>query len=259
MLNLACNQYGEDGPPFIIMHGLFGCSRNWANIARVIAETHSVYALDLRNHGASPHSPSMTYQEMAEDVAGFISTRGIHNPVIMGHSMGGKVAMQLALQQPYLPKALIIVDIAPVTYGHDMLDYITAMQTLDLSGKQRRSEIEEELQDEVEEPGVTAFLMTNLERASEGFHWRVNLQAIAAGMSGISSFPHRAGAAFHGPTAFIAGEYSAYIRDDHHNRMVELFPGCRTLTIKKASHWVHSDQPDAFLKTVRAFLGTIER
>ena len=257
MLDLACIEYGESGPPLIVMHGLFGSARNWAAIARTLAETLRVYALDLRNHGASPQASTMTYEEMAGDVAGFINARGIADPVVMGHSMGGKVAMRLALDHPGLMKGLIVVDIAPVTYGHDMLDYIAAMQMLDLSGEQRRAELEEELREEVEDPGITAFLMTNLERANGGFQWRINLQAIAAGMSGISAFPVPDGAAYDGPTAFIAGEHSAYIRDDHRDRITELFPKARTVTIKDASHWVHADHPEAFLKTVQAFLGAV--
>ena len=131
MLELACNEYGEDGSPLIVMHGLFGSARNWAGIARALAETHQVYSLDLRNHGASPRASTMTYKEMAEDVAGFIDRAGIEAPIVMGHSMGGKVAMRLALERPDLLKGLIVVDIAPVTYGHDMLDYIAAMQMLE--------------------------------------------------------------------------------------------------------------------------------
>ena len=258
MLELACNEYGEDGPPLIVMHGLFGSARNWAGIARALTETHRVYSLDLRNHGASPRASTMTYKEMAEDVAGFIDRAGIEAPVVMGHSMGGKVAMRLALERPDLLKGLIVVDIAPVTYGHDMLDYIAAMQMLDLSGEQRRGELEEELREEVEDPGITAFLMTNLERANGGFQWRINLQAITAGMSGISAFSYPDGAVFDGPTAFIAGEHSTYIRDDHRDRILDLFPGARTVTIKGASHWVHADQPDAFLKTVNAFVDALE-
>jgi len=131
------------------------------------------------------------------------------------------------------------------------------MQMLDLSGDHRRAELEEELREEVDDPGITAFLMTNLERANGGFQWRINLQAIAAGMSGISAFPVPDGATYEGPTAFIAGEHSAYIRDDHRARILELFPKARTVTIKDASHWVHADQPGAFLKTVSAFLGAV--
>jgi len=257
MLELVCNEYGTDGPPLIVMHGLFGSARNWAGIARTLSETHRVHALDLRNHGASPRASSMTYEEMAEDVAGFIDGAGLKDPVVLGHSMGGKVAMRLALDQPGLLKGLIVVDIAPVTYGHDMLDYIAAMQMLDLSGDHRRAELEEALREEVDDPGITAFLMTNLERANGGFQWRINLQAIAAGMSGISAFPVPDGATYEGPTAFIAGEHSAYIRDDHRARILELFPKARTVTIKDASHWVHADQPGAFLKTVSAFLGAV--
>lgn len=257
MVNLQFNEYGSDGPPLIVLHGLFGSARNWAGHARSLAETHHVYALDLRNHGSSDRAMTMTYEEMAEDVAGFIADQGISDPIVMGHSMGGKVAMHLALAAPDLVRALIVVDIAPVSYGHDMLDYIAAMQMLDLSGEHRRSELEEELRDQVEDPGITSFLMTNLERANGGFQWRINLTAISAGMSAISAFSPPPGAVYESPTVFIAGADSSYIRDTHRDRILELFPKSRTVKIKDANHWVHADQPEAFLKTVDAFLGAV--
>lgn len=257
MVKLQFNEYGTDGPPLIVLHGLFGSARNWAGHARDLGDTHRVYALDLRNHGASERAMTMTYEEMAGDVAGFIASQGLTDPVVMGHSMGGKVAMQLALAEPGLVKALIVVDIAPVTYGHDMLDYIAAMQMLDLSGDHRRSELEEELRDQVDDPGITAFLMTNLERANGGFQWRINLTAISAGMSAISAFSPPPGATYDKPAVFIAGSESGYIRDSHRDRISELFPKSRTVTIKDANHWVHADQPEAFVKTVKAFLGAV--
>ena len=138
-----------------------------------------------------------------------------------------------------------------------MLDYIAAMQMLDISGEMRRAELEEELRDEVDDPGITAFLMTNLERANGGFQWRINLTAISAGMSAISAFSAPDGVAFDRPSVFIAGSESSYIRDEHRDRISELFPNARTVTIKDANHWVHADQPEAFLKTVQAFLGAV--
>ncbi|CAN0597950.1 unnamed protein product, partial [Laminaria digitata] len=151
----------------------------------------------------------------------------------------------------------IAVDSERVSYGHDMLDYIAAMQMLDLSGEQRRSELEEELHGEVDDPGISAFLMTNLERANGGFQWRINLTAISAGMSAISAFGPPPGATYDNAAVFIAGSDSSYIRDSHRHRISELFPKSRTVTIKDANHWVHADQPEAFLKTVNAFLGAV--
>lgn len=257
MTELSHIEYGDAGRALIVMHGLFGSARNWGGIARKLAEKHKVFALDLRNHGASSWTGSMTYEEMADDVSGFIEAHGIEEPVVIGHSMGGKVAMQLALREPDLAKALVVVDIAPVSYGHDMLDYVAAMQMLDLASKERRAEIEEELAGKVADPGITAFLMTNLERANGGFQWRINLTAISAGMSGILSFNAPEGSTYRGPTLFIAGGNSAYIRDSHKPRIMELFPKARTVTIKDAAHWVHADRPDAFVKTVDAFLDAV--
>ena len=257
MVALEGSEFGDGGTPLVILHGLFGSARNWTSIAKALARNHRVHALDLRNHGASAQTPSMTYGEMAGDVAEFMDAHGIEAPVVMGHSMGGKVAMQLALEKPALLKGLIVVDIAPVTYGHDMLDYIAAMQMLDLSGAMRRQDLEEELRGKVDDPEVTSFLMTNLERANGGFQWRVNLTAISASMSRITGFDPPAGSTYAGPTVFIAGEHSAYIRNDHRARIAELFPKARTVTIKDAAHWLHADRPEAFLKTVGAFLQAV--
>ncbi|PPR09482.1 MAG: Esterase YbfF [Alphaproteobacteria bacterium MarineAlpha11_Bin1] len=257
MLDLAFNEYGKDGPPLIVLHGLFGCARNWAGIARSLSETRRVYVLDLRNHGASPHAPTMAYDEMAQDVGRFIAAHGIVDPIVMGHSMGGKVAMRLALDQTDLLRGLIVVDIAPVTYRHDMMDYIVAMQVLDLSGKQNRAELEDKLREEIGDADIAAFLMTNLERVNGEFHWRINLPAISAEMSSISEFPVPDCTWYGGPTAFIAGEHSVYIRVNHRSRIRELFPEAFTVTIRDASHWVHADQSEAFIKTVTAFLQSV--
>ncbi len=257
MVDLAYSEFGSGGRPLVVLHGLFGSARNWTAIARTLAGTHRVFALDLRNHGASPRAASMTYEEMAGDVADFIVARGLEAPVVLGHSMGGKVAMRLALGDPGLVGALVVVDIAPVAYGHDMLDYVAAMEMLDLSGTHRRAELEDELAGKVADPGITAFLMTNLERVNGSFHWRINLTAISAGMSGILTFEAPEGASYGGPALFVAGANSSYIRDEHRPRIQALFPKARIVTIKDAAHWIHADRPEAFLKTVKAFLGAI--
>jgi pimeloyl-ACP methyl ester carboxylesterase len=257
MVQLHFDEYGGVGSPLIILHGLFGSSRNWAGVARSLSENFRVYAIDLRNHGSSGHAMSMTYEEMAADVAHFIAERNIENPFVLGHSMGGKVGMWLALSKPTLLKGLIVVDIAPVTYGHDMLDYIAAMEMLNLTGGMRRSELEEKLRGEVADPSISAFLMTNLERASGGFQWRVNLAAITRGMREISAFSIPEGRIYRGPTVFIAGSKSAYIRVNHRDRITSLFPIARIVTIKDANHWVHADKPDALLETVQAFMRAV--
>ena len=264
MVDLAFAEYGPGddgtgGAPLIVLHGLFGSARNWTRIARELSANHHVYTLDLRNHGTSPRTPSMSYAEMAADVADFIAAHGIADPVVMGHSMGGKVAMELALEQPTLPRALIVVDIAPVPYGHDRMDYVAAMQALDLAATGRRSEIEDVLRAQVDDPGIAAFLMTNLERAGDGFQWRINLPAISASMTDLVGFDPPPGAVYRRPALFVAGDRSAYIREDHKARIAELFPRARVVTLKDAAHWVHADQPEAFVSTVQAFLGAVEK
>ena len=258
MIELAYTEYGNAGRPVIVMHGLFGSARNWTAIAKTLGETHRVLALDLRNHGASPHAATMTYGEMAEDVAGFIAAHGLEKPAVIGHSMGGKVAMRLALDAPETPRGILVADIAPVDYDHDMLDYIAAMKELDLSGAQRRAELQEQLAAQVDDTGITAFLMTNLERADDGFRWRVNLDAIETGMRDLTAFPAPEGAAYEGPALFVTGDRSDYVQAADRPRIAELFPAARTMTIKNAAHWLHADQPQAFLKTAQAFLKAVD-
>lgn len=254
---LSFTEYGSSGPPVVVLHGLFGSARNWAGIARRLATTHRVFALDSRNHGGSPWAATMSYGEMAGDVADFIEAQNLGAPALIGHSMGGKTAMQLALQRPELVGGLMVVDIAPVTYGHDMLDYVAAMQALDLSGTERRAELEETLARQVNDTGITSFLMTNLERANDAFRWRVNLAAVAAGMGDLTSFDAPDDAVYDGPCLFIAGDRSGYIRPEHKTQISALFPASRTVTIKDADHWVHADQPENFLRTAETFLSAL--
>lgn len=254
-LELACSEFGADGSPVVVMHGLFGAARNWTRIAKRLAERHQVFALDLRNHGASPWSDEIGYPAMAEDVRAFIEANGLEPAIVIGHSMGGKVGMRLALEYRDLVDRLIVADIAPVAYDHSFDDYLDAMRGVALAGVSRRSEVDEALAETIAEPGIRAFLLQNLARKEGGLAWQLNLDALAMNMDDITGWPDDlAGRTFDGPTLFIAGGNSDYLRDVDRERILALFPEARFTTLKDAGHWLHAEQPDAFVETVQAFL-----
>jgi esterase len=251
-LPLAVIEQG-DGPPVVILHGVFGSARNWSTIAKHLAAKHRVLAIDLRNHGDSPHAPSMTYAEMAADVLALIEARRLDAPALIGHSMGGKVAMLAALLHPELIARLVVVDVAPVTYRATLRAYAEAMAAVKLEGRARRAEVDGQLAAAIPEPGIRAFLLQNLVSEPGGFRWRLNLDAIIRAMDEISSFPELDGV-YTGPTLFIRGERSNYVTAAHTGRIRALFPRAKIVTVAGAGHWVHAEQPGPFLAAIEAFL-----
>jgi pimeloyl-ACP methyl ester carboxylesterase len=243
------------GPPIVILHGLFGSARNWSSFAKSLAETHRVYALDLRNHGASPWSPAMSYREMAEDVRDFMARHGLAGAAVLGHSMGGKTAMVLALDHGDMVGALCVVDIAPVPYGHTHLPFIAAMQAVDLTIATRRSQVDEQLKPSIEEPMLRSFLLQNLVTTQGALAWRINLAALAANMDALTGFPAGIeGQDYGGPTLFVVGVNSEYVLSDHHGTIQQLFPAAEIHVIPEAGHWVHAEQPEALRARVKTFL-----
>jgi pimeloyl-ACP methyl ester carboxylesterase len=254
-LELAHMAFGESGPPVLILHGLLGSARNWSSFARRLGATHRVFALDLRNHGASPWSDQMSYDQMADDVRAFLARQGLLSAAVIGHSMGGKVAMRLALTHGQQVERLVVVDIAPVAYRRNFNAYLEAMRDLDLSGINRRSDADALLADKVEDRGVRGFLLQNLASGEDGLAWRVALQALSANMPEIMSFPEpRAGARYEGPALFVTGGRSDYVRPEHHAEILQLFPQARIETIPDIGHWVQAEAPDPFFELVGAFL-----
>jgi pimeloyl-ACP methyl ester carboxylesterase len=253
-LDLSFTEVGA-GPPLIILHGLFGSSRNWASHARHLSETHRVFTLDLRNHGASPWAESMTYREMAEDVGAFLVGHGLEGATVLGHSMGGKTAMLLALERGDLIGRLIVVDIAPVPYGHSHLPYIEAMRAVDLSAAARRGEVDWALRDAVPDAGLRGFLLHNLASEEGRLRWRINLAGLGDNMDTLIGYPDDlTGLSYGGPTLFLAGATSDYLLAEHHPYIRALFPAAEIDAIPGAGHWVHAEQPQAFLARVQAFL-----
>ena len=253
-VSLAALEYG-DGPPLAVLHGLFGSGRNWASIAQRLAAHHRVVTLDLRNHGASPWADTMDYAAMAEDVRATLHARGYSRYALLGHSMGGKVAMIAALRHGSEVERLIVADIAPVRYRTRHLPEVRAMRDLDLAGIKRRSEADTRLAPSIPEPGERAFLVQNLVFEDGRARWRLNLAAIEQGMPGLADFPELPpDTAYDRPALFIAGGQSDYLRPEHEPTIRRLFPRAEIARIDNAGHWLHAEQPAAFLAIVEPFL-----
>jgi pimeloyl-ACP methyl ester carboxylesterase len=253
-LNLICESAGS-GPPLVVLHGLFGSSRNWRGIARELAATHAVHCADLRNHGASPWAESMDYVEMADDVLQLIERLGLERPTLLGHSMGGKTAMALALRHPERVGRLIVVDIAPVPYADTLTPFAEAMRSADVFAAASRAEVQRRLQQAVPERGVVPFLMQNLVMRNDHFDWRLNLLGISAAMPQLCAFPGALlGARFGGPVTVIAGANSDYVAQRDGASFSPMFGDVRVEVVEGAGHWVHADQPEAFLAGVRRAL-----
>lgn len=255
-MTLALNytEYGA-GPPIVILHGLFGSARNWHAIAKQLESTHRVYAVDLRNHGNSPWQDSMTYHDLANDVRGFIEQHNLEQAVVIGHSMGGKTAMYLALRYQELVGTLIVVDIAPIPYQHSFMSYVQAMQDLNLGGLSRRDDADKALSAQVPESGVRMFLLQNLVYRDKQFDWRINLPALSANMAAITDFPNEVmNHIYFGKTLVISGGQSMYVQPEHHPTIFALFPNAGITVIPSAGHWVHADEPAALVGGIRAIL-----
>jgi esterase len=247
-------RYGEPSgrPPLVVAHGLFGSARNWSAIGKRLARKREVLAVDMRNHGASPHHGSHDYPSMADDLAAVIAAAG-GTADLLGHSMGGKAAMVLALSRPELVGRLIVADIAPAAYGHSQMPLVEAMRALDLSDVTRRGEADARLAEAVPEPDVRAFLLQSLEIDDKGARWRLNLDTLARDMALIMGFPEMSGR-FVGPALFVTGADSDYLGDTHWPEIRARFPKARHEAIAGAGHWVHAEAPREFVAVVEAFL-----
>ena len=250
MLNLIETGSGG-GVPLVIAHGLFGSARNWGVLSKRLADARRVIAVDMRNHGTSPRGDSQAYHDMAGDLAEVIAAHG-GRADLLGHSMGGKAAMVLALSRPETVRRLIVADIAPVAYGHTQSHLIAAMRAVDLSAVVSRRDAEAQLAAHVGEPDVRAFLLQSLD-LRDGPRWLLNLDVLDREMPGIIGFPKVAGS-FDRPALFLTGGASDYVRPAHHDRIRALFPAARFETIAGAGHWLHAERPREVEAAVRAFL-----
>ena len=246
-----------EGPPVILLHGLFGSAANLGMVARGLAERFSVYSLDLPNHGRSPRREAMGYPDMARDVAEFIRGRDLAPCHVLGHSMGGKVAMQLALQDPELVNRLVVADIAPVQYPphHDAvlagLDAVAAARPTD-----RRS-ADAVLSEHVMEAGVRAFLLKSWQKQDDGqWDWLINVAAVKGNYPrlGEANVPPEPGGTYAGPTLFIIGSESDYVGPQHREAILALLPAAEVKIIQGTGHWLHAEKPAVFNKLALRFL-----
>lgn len=253
-VKLHCERFGEVGPPLIILHGLFGAGRNWYSLAQRFSDEFQVYVPDLRGHGESPKIPPLDYPAMAADVKALVDREGLASASLVGHSMGGKVAMMLALIYPELVAKLVVVDIAPVQYLHDFDSLIDALKSLPLDRLLSRREADEQLATQIANPTLRQFLLQNLVVDNSHYRWRIDLDLLASALPALTGFPLGEVRPFLGPTLFIGGGLSEYLKPQYHQAIQTLFPHARLKLIEQAGHWVHIDQPDCFEATVRCFL-----
>ncbi|MCB1388908.1 MAG: alpha/beta fold hydrolase [Rhodobacteraceae bacterium] len=241
-------------PPLLIVHGLFGSARNWGAIAKRMSDSREVVAVDMRNHAGSFRNEDHSYPAMATDLAAVIEAEG-HPMDVMGHSMGGKAAMLLALTRPELVNRLVVADIAPVAYGHSQNHLIAAMRGLDLSGLDSRRDADTRLSATVEDPGVRAFLLQSLDLRSEPPVWRLNLDALERQMDGITGWPDTAGMApYAGPALFLSGALSDYVKPEARPAIRALFPQAKFAKLPGAGHWLHAEKPREFEAALKVFL-----
>ena len=249
---LAGTELGQ-GPPVVLLHGLFGAAGNFATIQRRLAEGFRVFGFDLRNHGSSPHDPAMPYAAMAGDVLETMAQHELEQAALVGHSMGGKVAMQAALLRPDAVSRLVVADIAPVAYAPAHRAIADALLGLPLMPGLTRAAADAALAAAVPDAGVRGFLLQNL-RFGPAPAWRIGLAEIAAALPDIEGWAAPPGAVYGGRTLALRGARSDYVRPEHRPLFRALFPTVQFATLRDAGHWLHADAPEAFTETVRGFL-----
>ncbi|PQJ36121.1 alpha/beta hydrolase [Salinibacter sp. 10B] len=253
-MELFYNKYGQDGPPLVILHGLLGANGNWHTLSRTrFQDVATVYAVDQRNHGRSPHTDRMDYPSMAADVKRFAENHDLSSVTLLGHSMGGKTAMEAALSYPDLVDRLIVVDMAPKAYPPHHEDLLAALARIDPSEYEDREQIDDTLADDVPSWAIRQFLLKNLKYDGEEYEWTMNLEAIRTHYDKINAeIP--SDRSYHGPTLFIRGEESGYVSDSDWPGIRDRFPTADLATVDGAGHWVHADAPTPFADIVVDFL-----
>ena len=255
-MKLFFRRYGEIGQPVIILHGIFGISDNWVTIGRRLAERFDVYILDQRNHGQSPHSDTFNYFALADDLYEFIQDHQLVNPILIGHSMGGKVAMNFALENPQKIDKLIVVDMSVRKYPprQEHLEIMQAMLAVDFNEVSTREEVEEIISNRIKSPRIRMFILKNLYHISQNrMAWRLNVQALFDNIDNVFEGVESPYTYDHA-TLFVKGGDSNYIREEDKDLILAKFPGAIFKTIKGASHWVHADKPDELCAVFSEFL-----
>jgi pimeloyl-ACP methyl ester carboxylesterase len=241
-----------EGPPVVLLHGLFGAARNFGAVQRALSPLYRVIAMDARNHGASPHAPGMTYQTLAADVLETMDALAVPVAAVIGHSMGGKTAMRLAVMAPERVDRLLVADIAPVPYDHGNESVADAMRAIKLHPGLTRAEADAALLEEVPLQAMRSFLIQNLQFGAQP-RWRVGLEEIADAIPDLEGWETPTGT-YSGPALFVSGAHSDYVLPEHRPAIRALFPTARFVAVKNAGHWLHADNPAGFLSVVEAFL-----
>ena len=246
------------GPPAVVLHGLFGSGTNWRTIARRLWNRLECHLVDQRNHGRSPHARGMGYPALAADVHAYLDTHEIDRTGLIGHSMGGKTAMTLALSAPERVRWLVVADIAPAPSPSDHRPVLDALRALPIDGLTSRAVAEAALAPAIPDLGLRRFLLQNLVHATGGLRWRIDLDAIANALPDLTHFPSTApDAVYEGPTLFVRGERSNYVAAHHEPRIGALFPAASIVTVARAGHWLHAEQPVAVTTAVESFLDDV--
>jgi pimeloyl-ACP methyl ester carboxylesterase len=257
VIELFHRDFGGAGkPPLVILHGLLGSSRNWQTVGADLAASQHVLAVDLRNHGLSPHAADQDYALMEADLERWMETQSLASAVLLGHSMGGKLSMALACHRPQRVAALVVVDIAPRHYDVGRIGgMLETMAGIDLAAAESRAAVEAELQKGVPDWGLMKFLATNLDRDERGrFFWRVNVKALHAELAELAGTSLQAGDRYEGPTLFVAGGRSYHVRDEDRAGIMACFPRARITVLPDSGHNPHIEARAAFVDTVRSFL-----
>lgn len=253
-MNLNYKVFGS-GDPVIILHGMFGMLDNWQYVAKKLADHFMVFILDLRNHGKSPHSSDFSYEIMAQDVFNFMEENWIFKAHLIGHSMGGKVAMRLACEHEDRIEKLVVVDIAPKKYIGNHQKIFDALFSINLDQLNSRNEAESILKNKIESQGVRQFILKNMHinKDSQKYEWKMNLKVIHESYAHILD-RDKLENQFHQPTLFVKGEDSDYINSEEWDQYIQYFPNAELQSIAQAGHWVHADQPKEFLEILNKFL-----
>jgi esterase len=254
---LYWREYGNsEMPKLCLLHGLFGSSNNWLGIIKYLQDEFHILAPDLRNHGRSPHHDLMNFPVMGEDLLRLFDLLSLDSLHLLGHSMGGKTAMWLALHYPERINKLIVADTAPVTYHNRFKSIFQGLKSLSLDQIQSRETADQILSQWVEERVVRQYLLQNLLKQPNGWSWRFNLCGLEDAMPALLGFPEVEGNAFAGDVLFIHGERSDYVAEAYQDKIAQLFPHYRQRVLHNAGHWLYAEQPDSFAQAVLAFLKT---
>ena len=256
-MRLAYSDLGTLGEPIVILHGLFGSSKNWVTIAKKFSISNRVLMLDLPNHGASDWTEIIDYEQMSNIISEFLVEHHLEGTTILGHSMGGKVAMTMALRQPELIGRLIVVDIAPVAYDHDNLSIITALENVDLTSIKTRNDADKQLIKSIPEKIMRSFLLQNLVYGDYHYEWRINIPVLKKSLSNLQGFPaFSENMFFDRPTLFLAGTRSDFIQQKDHKKIANFFPRSSIVEIADAGHWLHADNPKGVISAVTHFVSS---